>query len=142
LAKPEIVEEDSYRCFTELEVWKKARILKKDVRELTKSFPPEEKFRLTDQLIRSSRSVCSLIAEGHGRYTYKDRIHYCIEARGSLTETLNHLIEAFDGKYITNIELKKFRLQIAEVHALLNGYIAYLRRRSESTSLKKGHAAK
>ena len=136
------MEEDSYRCFTELEVWKKARILKNDVRELTKSFPPEEKFRLTDQLIRSSRSVCSLIAEGHGRYTYKDRIHYCIEARGSLTETLNHLIEAFDGKYITNIELKKFRLQIAEVHALLNGYIAYLRRRSESTSLKKGHAAK
>ena len=136
------MEEESYRCFTELEVWKKARILKNDVRELTKSFPPEEKFRLTDQLIRSSRSVCSLIAEGHGRYTYKDRIHYCIEARGSLTETLNHLIEAFDGKYITNIELKKFRLQIAEVHALLNGYIAYLRRRSESTSLKKGHAAK
>src|SRR5689334_17227899 len=131
------MEEDSYRSFTELEVWKKARILKNDVRELTKTFPPEEKFRLTDQLIRSSRSVCSLIAEGHGRYTYKDRIHYCIETRGSLSETYNHIIDAFDFGYITDSQLKKFELRIEEVHALLNGYIGYLRRRNEATSAAK-----
>ena len=56
-----------YQNFEQLEVWIKARALKKDILVLTKTFPSEEKFRLTDQLIRSSRSVNSQIAEGHGR---------------------------------------------------------------------------
>ena len=49
--------EKAHQSFTELEVWKKARVLKNEIFELVKSFPPEEKFRLTDQLIRSSRSI-------------------------------------------------------------------------------------
>ena len=105
----------------------KARILKKDIRQLTNSFPSEERFRLTDQIIRSSRAVNSNIAEGHGRYTFKDQVHFCIQARGSLTETFNHLIDAFDEEYISDQQLEKFRIQIDEVHRLLNGYISYLR---------------
>ena len=60
-----------YQTFEELQVWKKARILKNEIKELTSSFPSEEKYRLTDQLIRSSRSVNTQIAEGHGRKSYK-----------------------------------------------------------------------
>jgi four helix bundle protein len=56
--------------FEELELWKMVRIFKKDIRELTKQFSTEEKFRLTDQVIRSSRSINALITEGHGRFTY------------------------------------------------------------------------
>jgi four helix bundle protein len=66
--------ENSHKSFTELTLWKKARDLKNELKFLSESFPPEEKYRLTDQLIRSSRSVTSNIAEGHGRYTYKDQI--------------------------------------------------------------------
>lgn len=40
--------EKAYQSFTELEVWKKARELKNEIKELTYSFPPEEKFKLTD----------------------------------------------------------------------------------------------
>jgi four helix bundle protein len=43
--------------FTNLEVWKKARLLRNNITELVKSFPAEEKYRLTDQIIRSSRSI-------------------------------------------------------------------------------------
>ena len=67
--------------FEELELWKKTRAFKNDIRMLTLQFPQEEKFRLTDQLIRSSRSINSLITEGHRRFTYPDQIHYCIQAR-------------------------------------------------------------
>ncbi len=63
----------TYQSFTELEVWKKARDFKNRIKELTVIFPAEEKFRLTDQMIRSSRSINANIAEGHGRYTYKDQ---------------------------------------------------------------------
>ena len=72
--------ENSHQRFTELEVWKKARLLKNEISELTKAFPVEEKYRLTDQIIRSSRAINSNIAEGHGRFTYKDQIHFCIQA--------------------------------------------------------------
>jgi four helix bundle protein len=112
----------------ELEVWKKARILKNEIKVLTESFPPEEKFRLTDQLIRSSRSVPANIAEGHGRYTYKDQLHFCIQARGSLSETLNHIIDAFDCLYITEDQLDYYKSFISELERMLNGYISFLRK--------------
>ena len=120
--------ENSYQSFTELEVWKKARQLKNEVCELVKSFPSEEKFRLADQIIRSSRSVNSNIAEGHGRFTYKDQLHFCIQARGSLSETYNHLIGASDCKYISKEQLDYYKTKIDEVERLLNGYISFLRK--------------
>ncbi len=88
--------ENSHQSFTELEVWKKARVLKNEIFELAETFPTEEKFRLVNQMIRSSRSINSTISEGHGRYTYKDQLHFCVIARGSLSETYNHLIDALD----------------------------------------------
>ncbi|MCU0388622.1 MAG: four helix bundle protein, partial [Chitinophagaceae bacterium] len=81
--------------FEESDVWKEARQLKKAIRALTNTFPPEEKYRLTDQIIRSSRSVGAQIAEGHSRKTNADESRYCIIARGSLSETINHVIDAF-----------------------------------------------
>ena len=118
----------NHQSFTELEVWKKARALKNDIAELIKEFPHEEKFRLLDQLIRSSRSINSNIAEGHGRYSYKDQLHFCIQARGSLSETMNHLIDAFDCKYIPEEKLLIFKSKIDEVERILNGYITFLRK--------------
>ena len=118
----------SYQSFTDLDAWKKARELKNEIFVLTKSFPSEEKFRLTDQIIRSSRSITATISEGHGRYTFKDQLHFCIIARGSLSETLNHLIDAFDCQYIFENELIEFKMKVTEVEKLLNGYITYLKK--------------
>lgn len=120
--------EKSHQSFTELEVWKKARTFKNEVKELTDSFPVHEKFRLTDQIIRSSRGITATIAEGHGRYTFKDQLHFCIIARGSLSESLNHLIGAFDCKFINEEKLIYFKTMINEIERLLNGYITYLRK--------------
>ena len=117
-----------YKPFTELDVWKKARELKKEIQELTKRFPSEEKYRLVDQIIRSVRSVNPNIAEGHGRFGYPDQIKFCMNARGSLNETLNHLIDAFDCAYISQEELSMYQSKYEEVMRLLNGYINYLRR--------------
>ena len=109
----------------------KAREFKKDIRKLTTQFPPEEKYRLTDQIIRSARSINALVTEGHGRFTYPDQIHYCIQARGSLTKTINHLIDAFDEEYITNEKLLSFKEKGKEVERLLNGYLVFLRKKRD-----------
>ena len=122
--------------FEELEIWKKAHTLKMEISTATKSFPAEEKFRLVDQITRSSRSIGSLIAEGHGRFSYPDQIHFCVQARGSLTETINHLIDALDANYISETILDEYRTKYKELERMLNGYITYLRTQKDSKSSK------
>jgi four helix bundle protein len=118
---------NAHQSFTDLDVWKSARKLKIRIWNLVKTFSQEEKFRLSDQLIRSSRGIGSAIAEGHGKFYYKDQINYCVIARGSLSETLNHLIDAMDSGYISKEELTSFKADIDETGKLLNGYISFLR---------------
>ena len=116
------------RAFYDLDVWKKSRELRNKIIELIAHFPPEEKFGFSDQMKRAVRCISACIAEGHGRFTYKDQVHFCIIARGSSTELLNHLIDAFDQKYISKEILLQYQLSIEEVIKMLNGYIAYLRK--------------
>ena len=123
----------SYQSFEELVVWQKARLLKNEIFQLVKTFPSEEKYKLTDQIIRSSRSINSQIAEGHGRRTNPDRLRFCVISRGSLSGTLNHLIDAFDCNYITAEVLTNIRGKITEVEKLLNGYINFLEKKSSIT---------
>jgi four helix bundle protein len=123
--------ENAHRSFTDLEVWKKAREFKNEIRKISNTFPADEKFRLTDQIIRSSRGINACIAEGHGRYSYKEQVHFCIISRGSLSETYNHLFDALDENYIKQDELSYFKTKIDEVERLLNGYISFLRKNIE-----------
>jgi four helix bundle protein len=119
-----------FKTFEELEVWKLARQLKNDVKDLTRTFPADEKYKLTDQIVRSSRSVGANIAEGFGRFHYKENSRFCWNARGSLMETMNHLIDANDEKYISDETLKLFKEKIFHCNKVLNGYIAYLNKRA------------
>lgn len=119
---------NKFQDFTTLEVWKQARLLQNDIFQLVRSFPSDEKFRLVDQMVRSSRSIGANIAEGHGRFHYQEQIRYCITARGSLSETLNHLIVAFDCKYIGEDVLTEYREKYNHVLKLINGYSAYLKK--------------
>jgi four helix bundle protein len=117
--------------FTDLEVWKQARKIRTWVSESTKKFPADEKYRLTDQIIRSSRSIGNNIAEGHGRFNYQDNIRFCIIARGSLSETLDHLMIALDEKIIEEESLLIFQIEYESCLRLLNGYIQYLKNKKE-----------
>jgi four helix bundle protein len=118
-----------YLSFEELNVWKKARELRKRIRALASSFPNEEKYRLADQIIRASRSITANIAEGHGRFHYQENIQFCRTSRGSLSEVLDHLTVALDEHYITTEQLDDYRNEIKEIERMLNGYIAYLKKR-------------
>ena len=115
------------QSFTDLDVYKECRLLRKAISELTKMyFPSEEKHKLTDQIVRSSRRVTACIAEGYGRHYYQDNVRFCRMSRASLTETLEHLITAYDENYITADILKDFKLKVDTCSRLLNGYINYL----------------
>jgi len=116
-----------YSPFTELIVWQKSRIFRNQIFQFIKLLPSEEKYRLTDQIVRSSRSITANIAEGHGKFHHKENIQSCRVARGELLETLDHLICAYDCNYIDSEQLKNFKAKIDEIHKILNGYIKFLK---------------
>ena len=118
--------------FEDLTQCKKARLFKKEICNIANGFPREEKFRLCDQIIRSARSINALIAEGYGRFSYPDQIHFCIRARGSLNETINHLNDAFDENYISEKLLAEKKIQSKEIERPLNGYLSFLRTKRDS----------
>jgi four helix bundle protein len=119
-------------AFTDLEVWKKARILRNKIFELVKSFPAEEKYRLSDQIIRSSRSIGNNIAEGHGRFHFADEAKFFLNARGSAAETIDHLIIALDNNLINDDTFNSYKNDCEECMKMINGYINYLRKQSAS----------
>ncbi|MGZ3940258.1 MAG: four helix bundle protein [Flavisolibacter sp.] len=95
-----------FKHFYELPVYKACRRFRKEVCVLAKTFPKEEKFLLTAQLLDAARSVTANIAEGFGRFHYQENIQFCRQARGSLCETMEHLITAYDENYIDKETLK------------------------------------
>lgn len=113
----------NFKSFQDLECWKRARQLKVDISQLVRTFPKEEKFDLTSQVKRSSRSVTANISEGYGRFHHQENIQFCRQARGSLYETLDHLITACDEGYINDDTLEKLEMEIEETLKILNGYI-------------------
>jgi four helix bundle protein len=119
------------KTFENLDAWKLSREYKQKLKIVCSSFPKNEEYRLKDQIIRSSRSITANIAEGWGRYHFQENIQFCRQSRGSLTETLDHLIEAFDSGYLNEEKLNELRYEYERVLQVLNGYIAFLKKSKE-----------
>jgi four helix bundle protein len=112
-----------------LEVWRRAKDFALRVyREVLPLLPPEEKWSLAQQLRRSSTSVSANIAEGFGRFYYKDNVRFCYNARGSLEETLSHLVFCHEMGFIPQDVYKTFEQEGEEIGKMLNGYISYLKK--------------
>lgn len=116
------------RYFQDLRCWQRCREVRLRVRQVVRSWPAEEKYRLIDQIIRSSRGPTSHIAEGFGRFHERDNARFCRIARGSLFETQDHLITALDEGFVSNEVHKELMALSSEAINLVSGYIAYLER--------------
>jgi len=123
---------ENLRSFEELNCWKEAVLLRKELSSIINNFPKHEDYRLKDQLIRCLRSVTNNIAEGYGRFNYQENIQFCRISRGSLYETIDHLIIAKEENYISADELTTRKEQINKCLTILNGYINYLKKAKEA----------
>ena len=120
------------KTFETLHCYQLMRDLRRSISEFCKTLPQEETYRLKDQIIRSSRSITANIAEGYGRHHHQENIQFCRIARGSLSETLDHLTTALDEGYLTKGQYSELRDHIEKAWKLLNGYISYLKKCSVS----------
>jgi four helix bundle protein len=134
----DIVEEASIKYnankdFTTLEAWKKARLVRLFFyKEIIPSLPAEEKYNLNLQIRKAAISITANIAEGYGRFHYKEGIQFYRISRGSLFELKDHLISCFDMNYIKNEQLEKAANLIEDAKITINGYINFVKKQLQN----------
>ena len=120
--------------FFNLRVYQEAKELVKSVYTLLDKFPKYETYALGDQLRRAVTSVPSNIAEGSGRFSVKEKIHFIEIAYGSLTETLCQLDIAHDLNYITDEEFTNEKERINIIGKQLSGLRSSFQRQLEESA--------
>ena len=123
-------------CFSffDLRVYKESKELVKSVYRLLEKFPKYETFALGDQLRRAVISVPSNIAEGSGRFSIKEKIHFIEIAYGSLSESLCQLDIAHDLEYITDEEFYNEKERINIIGKQLSGLRISFQKQLESAN--------
>ena len=107
--------------FEDLNAYKYSRALVKSIYTLLDKFPYSERNALTDQLRRAVISVPSNIAEGMGRMSTKEQVHFIEISYGSLMEVLCQIQLAKDLDYISDEELSEKKAQIQSTAKLISG---------------------
>ena len=107
--------------FESLEVYQKARALVASIYRLQNTFPPVERFGLGDQVRRAAVSITANLAEGSGRQSIKEKIHFIEISYGSLMEVFCELQTACDLEYINEEQLDVVRSQIVDIAKMLSG---------------------
>jgi four helix bundle protein len=115
----------------DLIVWKRSIKLVKAIYSLTKKFPKEELYALTNQIRRASVSVPSNLAEGHAMKTTTHYIKFIYIARGSLAELETQLIISRELDYITTEEFKPIHGEITNLSRMLTKMIGSLNKKME-----------
>ncbi len=115
------------RNFKEYDVWKDARVLVKEIYELTRTFPSIERKGLVDQIQRAVVSIPSNIAEGSAR-SNADFARFLEISLGSAYEVETQLILANDLGYINLSQLEEVELDIHRIVKQLTNFIEYLKK--------------
>jgi four helix bundle protein len=123
------MDKQNIKTFEDLKCWQACREMRQFIaKEVVTVLPPEEKYRLVDQMLRAARSATANIAEGYGRFHYKDNAKFCSNSRGSCWEVMDHLITAHDEKMVSTELLAKGQELVNTSVKLINGYMNYLKR--------------
>ena len=111
---------DSYQ-FEKLTAWQKAKELVVAVYQIANRFPQYEQYALSSQIRRAAISVPSNIAEGTGRVSVKEKIHFLEISYGSLLETYCQLQIAVELNYISLDDLETIKPLFFETSRLISG---------------------
>lgn len=121
------MEKFKLRSFKDLKVWQEAHSLTITIYEVTKPFPKEEVFGLTNQIRRAAVSIPSNIAEGFNRISQKEKVQFYSIALGSLAEVQSQIMVAHDVGYLNSSFFAKIEGQITVVQKLLNALVRKIR---------------
>lgn len=117
----------SFKRFEDIEVWKKARTLVKDLCCLTNRTEVSRDFTFCDQIKRAGYSIMNNIAEGHERNGNKEFKQFLSISKGSAGEVKSMLYIAKDQGYIQDNEFDRLYKYCSEIGAMIYGLIRYLK---------------
>lgn len=121
------------KSFTEMEAWKQGIVLMQKIYEVSKNFPPDERFGLTAQIRSSSTSILANLAEGFGKYTFPDKAAKFVISRGECTETEGLLWIVKALHFIKDTDADDLLKRTQHVGRLLSGLIAATRKCAASS---------
>ena len=122
--------------FEKLNAWQEAKKLVVEIYHLLDNFPQTEKYALCDQIRRAITSVPNNIAEGSGRRSLKEQIHFLEISYGSLMETYSQLLIAIDLNYITVESVETIKPRIDDVAKMINGLCKSYSKKVEEQLIK------
>jgi four helix bundle protein len=111
------------KSFEDLDVWKVGREIRKDLYRQANQLPKHEQYCLGQQVRTAAVSLTANIAEGYGRFHFKENVQFCRIARGSAYELLDHLTACKDQGYLGEGEHDSLRGKLTRFIQLINGYI-------------------
>ena len=106
--------------YQDLKVWQKAIDLTVEVYELVKLLPRDEHYALSDQMRRAVVSIPSNIAEGRGRGSNKEFVHYLLMSRGSLWELSTQLVICEKLHFLDSSQTSHAKQMITEISKMIN----------------------
>lgn len=118
----------AFNSYQDIDSWKKARVLTRDIYGVTNKGSLKQDFGLRDQMRRSAISVMSNIAEGFGRGGNKEFIQFLSYARGSVLELEAQVVIAYDIGYISETQFTDLSEECRAIKSLITGLISYLQR--------------
>ena len=127
------------KSYRELEVWKKSRVLVKEIYRFTALLPKEEKYGLASQMRSASISIPGNIAEGYGRIHAGDYIHHLSMARGYLYELETYLILLVDLEYFSKADIAPLWREVDSINRMLSKLIIVLKNKRDNNSGNKNN---
>lgn len=113
---------NSITSFEDLTVWQETQLFAVEIYKITKGFPKEELFAMTSQLRRAASSISANIAEGFGRSSKNDKLHFYTMAYASLLEVKNFLYLAEKLEFIQTSELDALLVRCVSCQKLINAF--------------------
>jgi four helix bundle protein len=113
--------------FRNLKVWSKSHKFTLDVYQLTRPFPLDERFGLTNQIRRACASIGANLAEGCGRKSDADMARFVQIAMGSASEAEYHLLLAHDLHFLAAADYKRLNGEVTEIKRMLSALLSTLR---------------
>jgi len=113
--------------FEEIQSWKKARFLTKQIYTATLAGPFAKDFGLRDQIRRAAVSILSNIAEGFERGGDKEFLQFLAVAKGSAGELRAQLYVALDQHYLSQQQFESLSQEATEISRLISGFMRYLK---------------
>ena len=123
--------------FKDLRIWQLSRCFVKEVYLLSKKFPADERFGLSQQIRRAVVSIPSNIAEGAGRHTNKEFSHFLDIANGSAFEVETQLILSFDLEYISQTEFDYINEKLQMIEKMICNFNKSLQSKNSQISNPK-----